>query len=137
MIAPNWIVAKVVESGGFLHGYTYSGNPHSSTIGVAVLNELVNQNLMENAQRMGFLNAVEIIEDRAAMAILRASKQASYRDSEIARDLGLHIYSRRAASGKFGEWFMAAPPLIITEPEIDLFMKLLTKTFRIFESENR
>ncbi|MFC3320524.1 aminotransferase family protein [Mesorhizobium cantuariense] len=161
MIAPNRIVDKVVESGGFLHGHTYSGNPLSSAIGVAVLSELVNQNLMGNAQRMGvilrqklnalkdrsttigdvrgigLLNAVEIVEDKATKAIFPAARQASYRVSEIARDLGLHIYSRRAAGGKFGEWFMAAPPLIITEPEIDLYMELLTETFRIFESEIR
>jgi len=40
-----------------------------------------------------------------------------------------------AAGGKFGEWFMAAPPLIITEQEVDLYMELLTETFRLFESE--
>ncbi|TIV98971.1 aspartate aminotransferase family protein [Mesorhizobium sp.] len=161
MIAPDRIVDKVVESGGFLHGHTYSGNPLSSAIGVAVLSELVNQDLMSNAHRMGvllrqklnavkdrsttigdvrgigLLNAVEIVENKATKANFPASRQASYRVSEIARDLGLHIYSRRAASGKFGEWFMAAPPLIITEPEIDLFMELVTETFRIFESENR
>ncbi|MER8798518.1 hypothetical protein NKH75_30890 [Mesorhizobium sp. M0984] len=48
-----------------------------------------------------------------------------------------HIYSRRAASGKFGEWFMAAPPLIITEPEVELFNELLTETLRMFEREVR
>ncbi|MER8996195.1 aminotransferase class III-fold pyridoxal phosphate-dependent enzyme, partial [Mesorhizobium sp. M0678] len=158
MIAPNKIVDKVVESGGFLHGHTYSGNPLSSAIALAVLNEMLDQNLMQNAERMGLLlrrklnalkdrtttigdvrgkgllNAVEIVEDKTTKAIFPGSKQASYRVSEIARDLGLHIYARRAASGKFGEWFLAAPPLIITEPEVDLFMELLTETFRIFES---
>ncbi|RVD70255.1 aspartate aminotransferase family protein [Mesorhizobium sp. M4A.F.Ca.ET.029.04.2.1] len=161
MIAPNRIVDKVVESGGFLHGHTYSGNPLSSAIGVAVLKEMLDRDLMGNAQRMGvvlrqklnalkdrsttvgdvrgmgLLNAVEIVADKATKAIFPGTKQASYRVSEIARELGLHLYGRRAASGKFGEWFMAAPPLIITEPEIDLFMELLTETFRIFESENQ
>ncbi|MER9984516.1 aspartate aminotransferase family protein [Mesorhizobium sp. M0103] len=161
MIAPNRIVDKVVESGGFLHGHTYSGNPLSSAIGVAVLKEMLDRDLMGNAQRMGvvlrqklnalkdrsttigdvrgmgLLNAVEIVENKATKAIFPGTKQASYRVSEIARELGLHLYARRAASGKFGEWFMAAPPLIITEPEIDLFMELLTETFRIFESENQ
>lgn len=161
MIAPNRIVGKVAEAGGFLHGHTYSGNPLSSAIGVAILSELVNQNLMENAQRMGvvlrqklialkdrsttigdvrgigLLNAVEIVKDKATKAIFPTSSQASYRVSEIPRELGLHIYSRRAASGKFGEWFMAAPPLIITEREVELFIELLTETFRIFEREVR
>ncbi|PDT75782.1 aspartate aminotransferase family protein [Sinorhizobium sp. BJ1] len=160
MIAPNRIVDKVAESGGFLHGHTYAGNPLSSAIGVAVLKEMLDHDLMGNAERMGvvlrrklnslkdrsitigdvrgmgLLNAVEIVEDKATKAIFPAAKRASYRVSEIARELGLHLYARRTASGKFGEWFMAAPPLIITEPEIDLFMELLTETFRVFESEN-
>ncbi|TIP81114.1 MAG: aminotransferase class III-fold pyridoxal phosphate-dependent enzyme [Mesorhizobium sp.] len=160
-MAPNRIVDKVAESGGFLHGHTYAGNPLSSAIGVAVLKEMLDHDLMGNAKRMGFLlrqklhalkdrsttvgdvrgmgllNAVEIVEDQATKAIFPAAKQASYRVSEIARELGLHLYARRAASGKFGEWFMAAPPLIITEPEIDLFLELLTETFRVFESQNR
>ncbi|MEI9426008.1 aspartate aminotransferase family protein [Mesorhizobium sp. Cs1299R1N1] len=159
MIAPNRIVDKVVESGGFLHGHTYSGNPLSSAIGVAVLKEMLEHNLMENATRMGellrqrlsalqgqsrtigdvrglgLLNAVEIVQDKATKAVFPASKQASYRISDIARSLGLHLYARRTASGKYGEWFMAAPPLTITEPEIDLFMELTTEAFRIFESE--
>lgn len=161
MIAPNRIVDKIVESGGFLHGHTYSGNPLSSAIGVAVLKEMLDQDLMGNAERMGvllrrklnalkdrsttigdvrgmgLLNAVEIVQDKTSKAIFPAAKQASYRVSEIARALGLHLYARRAASGKFGEWFMAAPPLIITEPEVDLFMELLTETFRVFENEDR
>ncbi|MGX5805181.1 aminotransferase family protein [Bradyrhizobium sp. Arg314] len=161
MIAPNKIVDKVVESGGFLHGHTYSGNPLSSAICVAVLTEMLERDLMGNAERMGamlrrklnslkdlsttigdvrgmgLLNAVEVVENKANKAIFSAAKQASYRVSEIARELGLHLYARRAASGKFGEWLMAAPPLIITEPEIDLFIELLTETFRIFEGETR
>ncbi|WVT06718.1 aminotransferase class III-fold pyridoxal phosphate-dependent enzyme (plasmid) [Sinorhizobium chiapasense] len=157
MIAPNRIFDKVAESGGFLHGHTYCGNPLSSAIGVAVLKEMLEHDLMGNAKRMGvvlrrklnalkdqsttigdvrgmgLLNAVEIVEDQATKAIY---PQASYRVSEIARELGLHIYARRTASGKFGEWFMAAPPLITTEPEIDLFIELLTETFRVFESKS-
>ncbi|MGX5805172.1 aminotransferase family protein [Bradyrhizobium sp. Arg314] len=160
MIAPNRIVDKVVESGGFLHGHTYSGNPLSSAIGVAVLRELLDNDLMATATRMGhllrerlnalkdksrtigdvrglgLLNAVEIVQDKATKTMFPGSKQASYQISDIARNLGLHLYSRRAASGKFGEWFMAAPPLTITEQELDLFMELTTETFRIFESEN-
>lgn len=160
MIAPDRIVDKVVESGGFLHGHTYSGNPLSSAIGVAVLRELLDNDLMANATRMGhllrerlnalkdksrtigdvrglgLLNAVEIVQDKATKTMFPGSKQASYRISDIARNLGLHLYSRRAASGKFGDWFMAAPPLTITEQELDLLMELTTETFRIFESEN-
>ncbi|WP_051334205.1 aspartate aminotransferase family protein [Mesorhizobium sp. WSM3224] len=161
MIAPNRIVDKVVESGGFLHGHTYSGNPLSSAIGIAVLQEMLDHDLMGNAQRMGIvlrrklnalkdrsttmgdvrglglLNAVEVVQDKATKAIFLGAKQASTRISNIASDLGLLIYARRAASGKFGECFLAAPPLIISEAEIDLFLELLTETFRIFDNEIR
>lgn len=159
MLAPNHMVDAVVSSGGFMHGHTYSGNPLSSAVGVAVLNELIDRDLMSNARKMGellrarlndlkdsspvigdvrglgLLNAVEIVADKATKKVFPAEIQATYRLSQIARDHGLHIYARRAAGGKFGEWIMASPPLIINEQELDEFMDIFTKSVRIFEEE--
>lgn len=159
MLAPSYMVDAVVKSGGFMHGHTYSGNPLSSAVGVAVLNELIDRDLMINARKMGellrarlnelketspvigdvrglgLLNAVEIVSDKATKEVFPGEIQATYRLSQIARDLGLHIYARRAAGGKFGEWFLASPPLTINEQELDEFMDLLTKAIKIFEKE--
>lgn len=159
MLAPNTIVDAVVGSGGFLHGHTYAGNPLSAAIGVAVLEELMRLDLMANATTMGILlrqrlhdvmrnssvvgdvrgkgllNAIEIVADKETKAIFPGHMQASYRISEIGREIGLQIYSRRAASGVFGEWLMAAPPLIITEPQIDEYVGLIADMIALYERE--
>ena len=53
LLAPNKIVEPVVSSGGFLHGHTYASNPLSCAIANAVLNEVVENNLIENARIVG------------------------------------------------------------------------------------
>ncbi|MGX9120859.1 aminotransferase class III-fold pyridoxal phosphate-dependent enzyme [Mesorhizobium sp. BHbsci] len=67
MIAPNRVVDKVVDSGGFLHGHTYSGNPLSSAIGIAVLKEMLDHHLMDSAERMGFVlrRKLNALKDRS------------------------------------------------------------------------
>ena len=53
LLAPNKIVEPVVSSGGFLHGHTYASNPLSCAIANAVLNEVIENNLIENARIVG------------------------------------------------------------------------------------
>ena len=53
LLAPNKIVEPVVSSGGFLHGHTYASNPLSCAIANAVLSEVVENNLIENARFVG------------------------------------------------------------------------------------
>lgn len=159
VLAPNRIVDCVVGSGGFLHGHTYSGNPLSSAIGYAVIEELVRQDLMQNAIKqgevlrarlrelmkestvigdirgLGLLNAIEVVSDKDTKEVFPDSVQATYRLSEIGREIGLQMYSRRAARGVFGEWMMATPPLIISDAELDEYVTLITEMFERFERE--
>lgn len=78
---------------------------------------------------MDRLNAVEACENRATKGDFPAAEQVSCRVEEIACELGRHLYARRAANGMSGEWFMATPPLVTTEPEIDAFVELIEETF--------
>ncbi len=159
VLAPNRIVDTVVGSGGFLHGHTYSGNPLSSAIGLAVLEELIGSDLMQNSLNMGIvlrerltelmhkssvigdvrglglLNAIEVVSDRNTKEVFSNEVQATYRLSEIGRGIGLQMYSRRAARGAFGEWLMASPPLILNDAELDEYVELIAEMFDIFERE--
>jgi adenosylmethionine-8-amino-7-oxononanoate aminotransferase len=159
VLAPARMVEAVAGAGGFLHGHTYSANPLSCAIGLAVVREMVERDLMGNAARMGvvlrrrleaikaespivgdvrglgLLQAIEIVADQETKAIFPAERQAVYRIIELGIARGLLLYSRRTANGKFGEWLMLCPPLIVTEAEIDEIARLLALTLADYEAE--
>lgn len=62
VVADNILVDAVVDSGGFQHGFTYAGNPLACSAGVAVIEELIEQNLMGNAERMGEILKAELMK---------------------------------------------------------------------------
>ncbi|WP_420405396.1 aspartate aminotransferase family protein [Nisaea sp.] len=159
VLASAQMVDTVTQSGGFLHGHTYVANPLSCAVGHAVLSEVIDRNLMANAAAMGthlrarlaeiqetsrilgdvrgrgLLNAIEIVTDRETKRIPPASLLASSRLTEIGMENGLLLYSRRTANGKYGEWLMVTPPLIVTEQEIDEIAERLARTLQTFEQE--
>jgi adenosylmethionine-8-amino-7-oxononanoate aminotransferase len=160
-LAPAEMVETVAESGGFLHGHTYSANPLSCAIGHAVVSEMVRQNMMANAERMGarlrgrleeiksrsailgdvrgkgLLMAIEIVANKETKALVPAEHQAVYRIIELGIERGLLLYSRRTANGKYGEWLMVSPPLIVTESEVDEIATLIEATLAAYEKELR
>ncbi len=159
VLAPARMVEAVAGAGGFLHGHTYSANPLSCAIGLAVVQEMVERDLMGNAARMGvvlrqrleavkagsrivgdvrglgLLQAIEIVADKETKAIFPAERQAVYRIIELGIERGLLLYSRRTANGKYGEWLMLCPPLIVTEAEIGEIARLLALTLADYERE--
>jgi len=76
----------------------------------------------------GLLMAVELVTDRET----KTSYPASFPPTEHVRICGLEhgliIYSRRTANGRYGDWFMVAPPLTITEDECDEMIARLDAT---------
>ncbi|HLI11534.1 MAG TPA: aminotransferase class III-fold pyridoxal phosphate-dependent enzyme [Alphaproteobacteria bacterium] len=161
VLAPAAMVETVAESGGFLHGHTYFTNPLSCAIGVAVVSEMIERDLMGNAARMGahlsrrlaalqaqsailgdvrgkgLLMAIEIVADKGSKAMLPLELLAAQRISELAAARGLLLYTRRTAAGKYGEWLMVSPPLTVTAGEIDMIVELLGETLEAYEGELR
>src|SRR5690606_10045820 len=139
MAAHGRIVDAVLGHGGFAHGYTYAGNPLACSAGLAVLQELQEQKLIENADRQGrklrghltglmerypfigdvrgkgLLLAFELVRDRETMEPLAPGLNAHLALVEEAYRRGLIIYSRRTRGGTVGDHFMVCPPLIITD----------------------
>ena len=159
LLAPNSIVEKIVDDGGFLHGHTYASNPMSCAVASAVLSEIYNNNLISNSasigkylkkgleelakkskiigdvRGLGLLLAIEIVANKATKEIFDDKLRAVYRLAEIGMENGILLYTRKTANGAFGEWLMITPPLICTTEEIDLLLKLLSTTIDIFEKE--
>lgn len=159
IVAGARLVEPVLDAGGFLHGFTYAGNPLACAAGLAVLEEMEEQGLIENAACMGdilmaelralmdrypfigdvrgkgLLTAFEFVADRATMQPLDPKLNAYDRLVELAYERGLIIYSRRTRGGTSGDHFLIAPPLIITEQQIGEMMAILRDALDAFAGE--
>ncbi|MCF8467061.1 MAG: aspartate aminotransferase family protein [Sneathiella sp.] len=160
MITDEAIVEPVLAAGGFQHGYTYAGNPLACAAGVAVIEEIEIQGMIDNASRvgallkseletllirypfvgdvrgMGLLLAFELVSDRQSMTPLAKELNAFQRLVDIAYDKGLIIYSRRTRGGHEGDHFLVCPPMITTAENVGEIMDLLTSALDAFAKEN-
>ncbi|MDZ7909639.1 MAG: aspartate aminotransferase family protein [Gemmobacter sp.] len=151
MVAQSAIVDAVQAAGGFMHGHTYAGNPLACAAGLAVLEEILAQGMMDNAarvgavlkarlsalmQRYGFIGdvrgeglllAFEFVADRATRAPLPREMKAFDDMVERAYAEGLIIYSRRSRGGYAGDHFLVCPPMVTTEAQVDEIMEKLIR----------
>lgn len=159
MLAQDAIVETVLDSGGFIHGYTYAGNPLACAAGLAVIEEIEKQNMIANAARIGallkqrlkglmsqfpiigdvrgegLLLAFELVSDQTTMAPLPKELAAFDRLVEIAYANGLIIYSRRTRNGHEGDHFLVCPPMIANEGHVDEIIDILTASLAAFMDE--
>lgn len=150
MIARRDIVDAVVANGGFMHGYTYAGNPLACTAGLAVIREIYDQDLMANTARIGallksrleklmarfpfigdvrgkgLLLAFELVSDRETMAPLPKEANAFAKLVEYAYERQLIIYSRRTRGGYEGDHFLVCPPMVTNDAHVDEIIDKLT-----------
>jgi adenosylmethionine-8-amino-7-oxononanoate aminotransferase len=159
MIARSDMVEAVLDSGGFIHGHTYAGNPLACVAGLAVLDEIEKHDLTQNAAQMGdalttrlnglmqkypligdvrgkgLLLAFELMADRATKAPLPRDMNAYNRLVDISYDNGLIIYSRRTRGGISGDHFLVCPPMIVTEGQLDEITDILDRSLAQFFDE--
>jgi ornithine--oxo-acid transaminase len=110
------------------HGSTFGGNPLAAAVVVAALEVVNNENLIENATRLG-----EVFRDRMRMLIEKSDLISSVRgkgllnaivindtpDSETAWNLCLKFADNGLlAKPTHGNIIRLAPPLVITEEQI-------------------
>lgn len=156
IVAKNEMVEKVLNNGGFMHGFTYAGNPMACAAGCAVLDVIDDENLVENSATQGTYLLSKLKELAASypwigdvrgkgllMGVEFADKQTkdplpnewdvSVTMTSIAFDNGLLVYPRKSLNGVKGDHVLIAPPLIITRAQCDELIVLLTKTFEQFK----
>ena len=127
--------------GGFGHGYTYSGHPvcaavaneaikiyeerdivsHVARVGDYLqrrLGNLKSHPLIGEVRGIGLAAGLELVRDKATRTGFRSEEKVPQLVSAKARDLGLIV--RAAASS-----VLMAPPLIITEGEVDVLVERL------------
>ncbi|MBB4287323.1 aspartate aminotransferase family protein [Roseospira goensis] len=159
MVAPGQMVEAVMEHGGFIHGYTYAGNPLACAAGLAVLSETVRRDLPGHAAKVGavlkdrlaglmdrfpiigdvrgkgLLLAMELVADRNTLAPLPPERMAAARLVDLAYDRGLIIYWRRTRGGYVGDHVMVCPPLILGEDQIDEILDPLEDALTVLSRE--
>lgn len=143
MLLPAGPVDELAKLSGFNFSHTYGANPISCAAALAVLDEYEDRDLIANAAQTGHhlgqilrqvMNRSPIVGDVRGIGLLYAvelvtEKQSKtqfpqdFKVSEVARTEalkeGLIVYSRRTSGGKYGDWFIVAPPLTVTATDCD------------------
>ncbi len=139
-IASGEIVQPVLESGGFMHGHTYAGNPLSAAIALEVIKTIIDDKLTANSRVLGTLlheklhelkerypfigdvrgrglfAGIEFVRDRTRREPFPPAMQVGQTVTRLAREQhGLVLYPRRSIYGLKGDHVLIAPPLIIDE----------------------
>ncbi len=150
LIAKDEIVESLKKgSGAFQHGHTYNANPVTAAAVTATLRLIKREKLVENAalqgerfckkletlyqipivgevRGMGLMRGIEIVANQSTKEAFSASVNAAGVVTGECFKEGLVIYPGRGQiDGIEGDQFLVAPPLTVTESEIDeIFMRL-------------
>jgi putrescine aminotransferase len=131
------VADALVEGGGeFYHGFTHSGNPVSCAVGIAALNVMRSEGIVERvrddiapyfaerwraladhpivgeARSAGLVGALELVRDKATRARFPADKNVGETCRDTSVQQGLVMRHVRDS-------MIVAPPLVITRAQID------------------
>jgi adenosylmethionine-8-amino-7-oxononanoate aminotransferase len=151
MLASGKIYEAIAHgSGTFMHGHTYMGHPMACAAGLAVLDTIREERLLDNVKAMGarlrerlgarfgnhpqvgdvrgrgLFQAIEIVADRATKRPIDAARQIHARIKSEAMARGLMVYPMGGTiDGRSGDHVLVAPPYIVTATEIDTIVERL------------
>ena len=125
------------------HGSTYGGNPLACAVAIAALEVVRDENLAANAQRMGIIfrermNAVKqdnpnLIITVRGMGLMNAVVINDTEKSDTAWQICLKLAENGVlAKPTHGNIIRFAPPLVITETQMNESCDQIEKTFRRF-----
>ena len=157
-IAATLVSDKVMEpifrgSKVIMSGHTYSANPQSAAIALAVLNYIECNDLVEKSKEVGeyllqklhklkdsfsiigdvrgkgLLIGIELVADKVSKFPFANEKAVTLKMVEVAQQNGLLIYPAAAGEESIGgDAIIIAPPLTISKDEIDELITLFEKT---------
>lgn len=125
----------------FAHGHTFAGNPLASAVGIAVLDEIVENQLADKAQSLGDY-LVEKLQKLLSFGVIREIRgKGILRGIELVRDtqsmkpfpeLGAALKACALKNGLIlrvdPSWFAVAPPLIAEKSDIDDMCERIEKS---------
>ncbi|MEK4396735.1 aspartate aminotransferase family protein [Bacillus sp. FSL K6-2860] len=160
-VSADHVIAPILSgSGSVMAGHTYSGNPLSAAVSLAVIRYMKKHQLPERAdlsgrylmnalkdlqtnhfiigdvRGKGLLIGIEFVADRLSKTPFPAHAQMTHLVVETAKQNGLLVYPASAGEdGVGGAAVMIAPPLSITQQEMDKLIQLFEQTITQVEQE--
>lgn len=134
-------IMNVIKPGQ--HGSTFGGNPVAAAVAIAALEVVRDENLAENAQRLGIIlrkGLNEIAQRNSLITLVRGKGLLNAivincgEDSDLAWDICLKFRDNGLlAKPTHGNKIRLAPPLIITEAQIMECLAIIEKSLHDFE----
>jgi adenosylmethionine-8-amino-7-oxononanoate aminotransferase len=159
MLVSSLLVEEVADSTGFVISHSYDANPLACAAGRAVLDEVIERDLIARARPLGarlragletlhaespiigdvrgrgLLLALELVTDRETNGRFPEAVDPAAIIRQHGLDHGLLLYSRRQNRGRYGDWLLVAPPLVVDETSCDQIVERLTDTFATATAE--
>ena len=124
------------------HGSTFGGNPLACAVAMEALKVVLDENLAENAEKMGILfrNGLQKIADKNKLitlvrgkGLLNAIVIDTHEDSHLAWNICLEFRNNGLlAKPTHGNKIRLAPPLVINEGQIQEALAIIEKSLNAF-----
>ena len=154
MLCSSAIYAVIENGSGFFqHGHTYLGHPMAAAAANAVLDVLIDQNLLSDVRPKGdalenllhskfnqhphigdirgrgLFRAIELVNDRNTKAPFDPELKIAAKIKKSAQNNGLLCYPMSGTiDGKLGDHVLLAPPFVISNDELDELVDKLSVT---------
>ena len=139
------------SAGGFVHGGTYSHHPVAAAVGLATLNILEKENLIERAERvgkvlgdklrkklsgfahvaevrgLGMFWGVELVKDKDTLRPFPRKAQIVERVWQSVFEKGVIVYKAFGLAGADGDAIIISPAFTISDADIDILVDSLAR----------
>jgi len=135
----------------FQHGHTFGANPLSSTAGLVNIQQILENDLIENANRVGaYMQAqaqslydLPIVGDVRGVGMMLGVELVADRETREPFPVGVGPGLEIQAAGKqrgmlmraSANWVALGPPIISTEGDIDIMLSILRDSIRQVQDE--
>ena len=142
-VLANDAIMNVITPGS--HGSTFGGNPIAAAVAMAALDVVKNEQLTENADRLGklfrsllndYISTSKIVKLVRGKGLLNAIVIDDHKDSDTAWNICLDLRDNGLlAKPTHGNIIRFAPPLVMSEDQLIDCVNIITNSLKNFETK--